>query len=84
MSGPDYIGGPVWEHRRRREVRLAGLREYRGATFFDLRIWHEQDDGSLIPGKGATIPLDAVEGFHHALSEWLGRNRPARSLRAVE
>jgi Transcriptional Coactivator p15 (PC4) len=84
MSGPDYIGGPVWQHRKRNEVRLAGPREYRGATFFDIRIWHDQGGDQLAPGKGVTIPLDAIESLHRALGEWLRQRGQPGSLRAVD
>lgn len=85
MTGPDYIDGPIWELRRRNEVRLAGPREYRGATFFDIRCWHDQGDGQLVPGKGVTIPLDAMSGLHWAIGEWLRQcgspTDPARSIK---
>jgi hypothetical protein len=84
MSGPDYIGGPIWELRKRQEVRLAGPREYRGHEFFDIRIWHDQGDGTLKPGKGLTIPLDGMESLHRAIGEWLRKRGQPGSLRAVE
>lgn len=84
MIGPDYIGGAVWEHRKRQEVRLAGPREYRGATFFDIRIWHDQGDGQLVPGKGVTIPFDGMESLHRAIGDWLQRRGQPGNLRAVE
>lgn len=84
MNGPDYIGGPIWEHRKRREVRLAGLREYKGASFFDIRVWHDQGVGQLVPGKGVTIPIDGVESLHRAIGEWLCLNRQSGGLGAVE
>lgn len=84
MTGPDYIGGPLWEHRRRNEIRLAGPREFRGAKFFDIRCWHDQGDGQLVPGKGVTIPLDAVEGLHRAIGDWLLHRGQAGNDRAVE
>ena len=84
MTGPDYIGGPIWEHRKRQEVRLAGEREYRGAHFFDIRVWHDQGDDVFRAGKGVTIPLDAMEGLHRAIGEWLRQRGQAGGLRAVE
>lgn len=84
MIGPDYIDGPIWEHRKRLEVRLAGLREFRGTTFFDIRIWHDQGDGNLIPGKGATIPLEGMESLHRSIGDWLQQRSQTGGLRAVE
>ncbi len=84
MSGPDYVGGAIWEHRKRREVRLAGTREYRGVTFFDIRVWHDKGDGSFTPGKGVTVPLDAVEGLHSAIGDWLQQQHQPTKLHAVE
>ncbi|MEK6542655.1 MAG: transcriptional coactivator p15/PC4 family protein [Pseudomonadota bacterium] len=84
MNAPDYISGPVWSHPKRGIVVMAGVREYRGKTFFELREWVENNDGWRPTGKGVTFPPDALDGLHAALGEWLAQQASASKLHAVK
>lgn len=84
MSGPDYIDGPCWSHRKRDIVLMAGKREYRGKLFFELREWRDGADGLTATGRGSTMPLEAVESLHDALGAWLAANRPPPAMRVVK
>lgn len=84
MSGPDYIDGPCWSHPKRGTVILAGKREYRGKTFFELREWVDRGEGLVATGKGVTIPLEAVASLHPALGTWLDSERPPPAMRIIK
>lgn len=68
MSHNGFTSPPVWEFPRRNGLILAGEREYKGATFFELRYWAA---GGTKPTKqGVTIPPDKVAELAVALSEY--------------
>ena len=69
---PGFTGPPVWELARRDGVFRAGEREYKGARFFELRLW-AGDDGDKPTGKGATLPCEAVRSLADALLAYADR-----------
>lgn len=69
MSAPDgFTGPPVWELEKRGGRLLAGEREFKGASFFEVRLWI--GDGKTPTGKGITMPCEAVAGFADALAAY--------------
>lgn len=75
MSGPNFIGGPIWTHDKRGgDVIMAGIRQYEGNRFLDVRLW--TNGGETPTCKGATIPRDAVASFVVALTAWSAANAP--------
>ena len=71
MTGPNYIGGPVWQYRKARATIMAGEREFKGKRFFELREWLEGQPMTAT-GKGVTLPDNkAVKSLYAALGEYL-------------
>lgn len=69
MTAPDgFTGPPVWELEKRDGRLLAGEREYKGALFFELRLW--AGDGPKPTGKGVTMPCEAVASLAEALAQY--------------
>jgi hypothetical protein len=67
MSGrPGFTRPPVWEHTKRDGRLVAGEREFKGAQFFELRLW-TGENGDRATQKGVTMPLDAVPELARAL-----------------
>ena len=70
MRITDHIGKPAWQYSKRNAFLFAGIKEYKGSRFFEIREWANGED--LKPtSKGVTMPPDAVESLHCALGEWL-------------
>ena len=70
MSGrPGFTRPPVWEHARRDGWLVAGQREYKGAHFFELRLW-TGEHGDKATQKGVTMPLEAVPDLAKALTAY--------------
>ena len=70
MSGlPGFTRAPVWEHSKRDGRLVAGEREFKGAQFFELRIW-TGEHGDKATQKGVTMPLDAVPDLARALTAY--------------
>lgn len=75
MSAAAFIGTPVWTHDKRGgDIIIAGVREFEGVRFFDIRLWA---NGTTPTRKGATIPLDAVASLALALTAYASGNAPA-------
>lgn len=75
MTGPQFIGGPIWTHDKGGgTLFMAGIREYEGHSFLDLRIW--TGHGKTATRKGATIPLDGIASFQLALATWVSGIAP--------
>jgi hypothetical protein len=73
MSGEGFIGGPIWTHEKRGgDQILAGVREFEGHRFMDVRLW--ANGGTTPTRKGATIPLDAVASLARALAAYAAGN----------
>ena len=70
MSVTDHIGEPAWQYRKRNAFIFAGVKEYKGSRFFEIREWTDGADIKPTP-KGVTMPPDAVESLHAALGDWL-------------
>lgn len=52
------------------ELRV-GLSEYRGKTYFGVRIWYSAD-GEMRPGKqGINIPVERIADFDEAMQKGL-------------
>jgi hypothetical protein len=70
MSGlPGFTRPLVWEHSKRDGRLVAGQREYRGAEFFELRLWIGKN-GDRATQKGVTMPLEAVPDLARALTAY--------------
>ncbi len=69
-GGPHFIGGPIWTHDKRGgDVIVAGVREFKGTLFLDIRVW--ANGGKTATPKGATIALDEIAGFARALGAYV-------------
>ena len=66
---PGYSRKPVWELHKRDGRLLAGEREFRGSTFFEIRLWAGSDEVKATP-KGVTMPPGAVAGLAEALRRY--------------
>ena len=76
MSGlPGFTRAPVWEHPKRDGRLVAGEREFKGAQFFELRIW-TGENGDKATQKGVTMPLDAVPDLARALTAYVADRAP--------
>ena len=72
MTAPDgFTGPPVWTLDKREGRLIAGEREYKGARFFELRLW--VGDGVKPTGKGVTLPCEAVADLAEALAQYAKR-----------
>lgn len=72
---PDgFTGPPVWTLKKRDGVLFAGEREYKGSTFFELRLW--AGDGDKPTGKGITMPCEAVADLAVALTAYAAMQNP--------
>lgn len=65
---PGFTAAPIWELGKREGLIRAGEREYKGARFFELRLW--ASEGATPTGKGVTIPCEAVSGLARALTAY--------------
>lgn len=74
---PGFIAPPVWELQRRDGRIVAGVREYKGRQFFELRLWAGQH-GDKATAKGVTLPLDSVAGLARALTAYSQENALSR------
>lgn len=75
MSAHTFIGEPIWTHDKRGgDLVIAGVREFEGHRFMDVRLW--ANGGTTPTRKGATIPLNAVESFVRALTAYIDGNAP--------
>jgi hypothetical protein len=75
MSAAGFVDGPIWTHAKRGgDLILAGVREFEGRRFMDVRLW--ANDGATPTRKGATIPLDAVASLARALTSYVAENAP--------
>jgi hypothetical protein len=66
---PGFTRPPIWEHTKRDGRLVAGEREFKGARFFELRLW-AGDDGDKATHKGVTMPVEAVPGLARALAAY--------------
>lgn len=68
------LGTVLYEHRKRRgEVFRVAVREHKGTTFVDFRIWAESAEGEPVAtAKGATLPLDALEAAWRGIGGYPG------------
>ena len=78
MTRPGFTVPPVWELDKRDGVLVAGEREFKGARFFELRLW-AGDDACTPTGKGVTFGCDDVRGLADALLAYADR-RDASAL----
>ena len=70
MNVTDHIGEPAWQYRKRNGFIFAGMKDYKGSRFFEIREW--TDGAEIKPTrKGITMPPDAVVSLHAALGDWL-------------
>ena len=61
-------GRVLFEHRKRGGATVkVTIAEYNGSRFLDVREWVERDGQPLATRKGATMPLEALEGLGTAL-----------------
>ena len=75
MRLPDgFTGPPVWTQEKREGVLIAGEREYKGAVFFEIRLW--TGEGDKPTAKGVTLPCDAVAGLAEALAAYTASRTP--------
>jgi hypothetical protein len=57
------------------------VRSYKGSQpYLDVREWFGADE--LKPGKGATLPLEAIEPLQQCLTGFLRRERPGARTKA--
>ena len=63
---PGFTRPPVWELAKRDGLLIAGEREFKGARFFELRLW--ASDGAKPTAKGVTMPVEAVAALARALT----------------
>ena len=76
MSGlPGFTRPPVWEHSKRDGRLVAGEREFKGAQFFELRLW-TGEHGDRATHKGVTMPLEAVPDLAKALTAYVASLPP--------
>lgn len=74
MQDNGFTSAPVWELAKRDGIVLAVEREFKGATFFELRYWAE---GGTKPTKqGVTIPPERVGELAAALSDYAASLKP--------
>lgn len=71
MTRPGFTAPPVWELPKREGILVAGEREYRDATYFELRLW--AGEGETPTGKGVTLPCEAVRSLADALLAYADR-----------
>lgn len=64
-----FTSEPVWELPKRDGLLRAGEREYRGARFFELRLWAR--GGATPTREGVTLPCEAVPGLARALTAYV-------------
>ena len=63
---PGFTRPPVWKLPKRDGLLIAGEREFKGARFFELRLW--ASDGANPTAKGVTMPVEAVAALARALT----------------
>jgi|GEM_PF-2130448 len=73
---PGFTAPPVWELAKHDGRLVAGAREFRGRTFFEIRLW-AGEHGDKATAKGVTMPLDAVPDLGRALMAYAADNRPS-------
>lgn len=70
MTGlPGFTRPPVWELGKHNGRLVAGEREFKGARFFELRLW-TGETGDTATRKGVTMPLEAVSSLADALAAY--------------
>ena len=80
MSARDgFTAPPVWELAKHDGRLIAGEREYKGRSFFELRLW-TGEHGDKATHKGVTMPLDAVADLARALAAY----KPTHALSGPE
>ena len=72
---PGFTRPPVWEHPKRDGWLVAGEREFKGAHFFELRLWTGAH-GDKATRKGVTMPLEAVPDLARALAAYVADRAP--------
>ncbi len=62
-------GRVLFEYRKRGGATVkATIADYNGNRFLDIREWVERDGEPLATRKGATMPLEAMQGLGEALT----------------
>lgn len=69
---PGFTDKPVWQLSRPSGRLIAGEREYRGARFFELRLW-TGEHGDTPTKKGVTLPPENVRSLANALLAYADR-----------
>lgn len=64
-----FTSPPVWELQKYDGRLVAGEREYKGRTFFELRLWAGKH-GEKATAKGVTMPVESVESLADALTAY--------------
>ena len=65
---PGFTRPPVWELATRKGLVRAGEREFKGARFFELRLW--ASDGAMPTKQGVTIPVREVAALARDLTAY--------------
>lgn len=65
---PGFTRPPVWEQATRKGLVRAGEREFKGARFFELRLW--ASDGATPTKQGVTMPVGEVADLARALTAY--------------
>jgi len=73
---PGFSRPPVWEHPKHGGRLVAGEREFKGALFFELRLW-AGEHGDKATQKGVTMPLEAVPSLARALTAYVATIAPS-------
>lgn len=73
---PGFTSPPVWELAKYDGRLIAGEREFKGRTFFELRHW-AGEHGDKATQKGVTMPIEAVAGLAEALMAYAAQNAPS-------
>ena len=78
MNIPDHIGEPAWHYGKWNIFIFAGIKEYRGSRFFEIREWTDGVDVKPTQ-KGVAMPPNAVACLYSALGEWLAGQASAEN-----
>ena len=65
---PGFTRAPVWELATRKGLVRAGEREFKGAHFFELRLW--ASDGLTPTKQGFTMPVGEVAALARELTAY--------------
>jgi hypothetical protein len=77
VSGPGFIGPPIWTLDKRQGQIIAVEREYQGSRFFELRFW--ADGGTKPTKQGVTFPPGEVASLAKALTAYASSIQPLDS-----